>query len=186
MTEIIQARPVHRQTPPHSTCRSPAAELLLLLIILAVAIGGYALGLNIARQDIAAGKQLIQQLQTESQKLQKQVHGTKRQQHRAAVQADDDVKPRCMRWSRRRTPIILKPNQSIIVADGHLVLGLVGTPDNDQHQHQHQWQTASAAPGDIINVAPDASTACQVMVQSFRHVRGGVTATCSGGTATSC
>jgi hypothetical protein len=154
------------------------SRALLLLIILIVAIGGYAFGLNMARRDITAGKQLIQQLQSESQKLEKQTNELSTsnialQNKLASIQATmDTMKPAQNTYN-------LKPNQSIIAADGHLTLGLVGTPDNASVTININGKKTSAAPGDVIKVAADASTACQVMVQSFDMFAAVVTATCS-------
>jgi hypothetical protein len=157
------------------------SRTLLLLIILIVAIGCYALGLNMARRDIAAGKQLIQQLQSESQKLEKQTNELSTsnialQNKLASLQASmDTMKPAQNTYN-------LKPNESMVVANGHLTLGLVGSPQNASVNININGKQTSAAPGDVIKVAPDASTACQVMVQSFDMFAAVVTASCSGAT----
>ena len=72
----------------------------------------------------------------------------------------------------------LKPNQSIIAADGHLTLGLIGSPANDSIDININGKRQNAAPGDTIDFAPDPSTKCQVTVQSFDMFQAMVTATC--------
>ena len=175
MSEIFD-RPGHRRHR-RKHLSVAGSRILLLLIILAVGIGGYALGFNIARQDITAGKQLIQQLQTEGQKLQKQVQELSGSN--TALQSKLTTTEATMHaMEPSQNTYILKPNQSITVADGHLVLGLIGTPENDRININVNGERHASAPGDIINVAPDASTACRVVVQLFDMFGARVTATC--------
>lgn len=155
------------------------SRTLLLLIVVVIAIGGYALGLNMARRDIAAGKQLVQQLQSESQRLEKQTaelssSNIALQNKLASMQSEMDLmKPTQNTYN-------LKPNESMVVANGHLTLGLVGSPANASVNININGKQTSAAPGDVIKVKPDPATACEVRVQSFDMFAAVVTATCSG------
>ena len=172
----VSGRPVHRRHRRKHL--SVAGSRFLLLIIIALfTIGGFAIGYNVARREIAAGKQLVLQLQTESQKLEKQVVdlGTSNTALQSKL-AETETAMHSM--APAQNTYILKPNQSVVAADGHLVLALIGSPENASININVNGTRHSAVPGDIISVAPDASTACRVVVQFFDMFGARVTATC--------
>ena len=175
MTEISGRSGHRRHRRKHLSVAG--SRTLLLLIILAVGIAGFAIGLNMARRDIAAGKQLIQQLQTESQNLETASRRSDHQQRRywnPNLQAQTDMHS----MKPAKNTYILKPNHSIVVGNGHLILGLIGSPENDSININVNGERHSAVPGDIISVAPDPSTACRMVVQLFDMFGARVTATC--------
>jgi hypothetical protein len=148
------------------------SRTLLLFIILLVGIGGYAIGLNMARQEISAAKQVVQQLQTEGQKLKKQAADlTADNALLQAKVASIQVEMEAMKPTQDAYEI--KPNESIVVAHGQLTIGLIGTPADDSINININGARRAAVPGDVIGVAPDPKTNCQVTVQSFDmfHVR---------------
>ena len=175
MTEISGRSGHRRHRRKHLSVAG--SRTLLLLIILAVGIAGFAIGLNMARRDVAAGKQLIQQLQTEGQNLKQQAvaltaSNALLEAKLASVQTDmNSMKP-------AKNTYVLEPNHSIVVGNGHLILGLIGSPENDSININVNGERHSAVPGDIINVAPDPSTACRIVVQLFDMFGARVTATC--------
>ena len=71
------------------------------------------------------------------------------------------------------------PNQSLIVADGRLTVGLVGSPANHGITININGKQQKVAAGDVIRVSPDASTACQVQVQSFDMFKAVLVASCA-------
>jgi hypothetical protein len=73
----------------------------------------------------------------------------------------------------------VSPNQSLIVADGHLTVGLIGAPANQSVNININGKQRPAAAGDVIDVAPDPSTSCQVRLQSFDMFKAIITATCT-------
>jgi hypothetical protein len=73
----------------------------------------------------------------------------------------------------------INANQSVTVAGGQLTVGLIGSPTYDRVNININGRQQSLAVGDIVNVAVDASTACQVAVQSFDMFRAVLTASCS-------
>ncbi len=151
---------------------------LVLLIIVLAAGGGYAFGLRIAHQDNATTAQLIQQLRTEGQKLKKQV--ADQAASLVSLQAKyDDAAAAMHAMKPVQNTYDLKPNKSVIAADGRLTLGLVGSPANDSIDININGKRQTVAPGDIISVAPDASTKCQVSIQSFDMFQAAVNATCT-------
>lgn len=162
----------------HRRRGSRRARLLAIILILFAAVGGYALGLNIAHRDLVASQQLVGQLQVEGQKLKKQFNDqglsvTQLQAKLATLQsAMDDIKP-------AQNTYDLKPNQSLVVGDGHLTIGLVGSPTNDSVSLNINGKKQTVAPGDVVTVAPDPATSCNVEVQSFDMFRAQITASCA-------
>jgi len=153
------------------------ARIIAFLLILLAAAGGYALGLNIEHRDLAASKQLVQQLQNESQNLKKQINNqslalTALQAKIGSMQsAMNEMKPEKDTYS-------IKPNESLIVAGGRVTVGLIGSPANNSVDINVNGKRQSAAPGDVIKVAVDPTTNCQVTVQSFDPFKAVFTASC--------
>jgi hypothetical protein len=75
---------------------------------------------------------------------------------------------------------IIKPNQTLIVGDGHLPVGMVGPPGNDAIILNVNGKQQPLAAGQTINVAPDPATQCQLSVQSFDVFKATLVAACSG------
>jgi hypothetical protein len=74
----------------------------------------------------------------------------------------------------------IKPNQTLIVGDGHLAVGMVGAPGNDAIMLNVNGKQQPLAAGQTINVAPDPGTQCQLSVQSFDVFKATLVAACSG------
>jgi hypothetical protein len=75
---------------------------------------------------------------------------------------------------------MIKPNQTLIVGDGHLPVGMIGPPGNDAILLNVNGKQQPLAAGQTINVAPDAATQCQLSVQSFDVFKATLVAACSG------
>jgi hypothetical protein len=75
---------------------------------------------------------------------------------------------------------VIKPNQTLIVGDGHLPVGMVGAPGNDAIVLNINGKQQPLAAGQTINVAPDPATQCQLSMQSFDVFKATLVATCSG------
>ena len=73
----------------------------------------------------------------------------------------------------------ISPNQSMIVAGGHLTIGLIGSPTNESVNININGKQQLAATGDVIHIALDPSTTCQVGVQSFDMFKAVLTASCA-------
>jgi hypothetical protein len=73
----------------------------------------------------------------------------------------------------------INPNQSLIVADGRLTIGLVGSPTNDGINININGKQQFVAAGEVIRVAPDPSTSCQVRIRSFDPFKALLTASCA-------
>ena len=149
----------------------------LILLAILVAVGAYALGLNIGYLDIAGARQAIQQLRAENQKLKIQI--TELNATQVALQnklstfeaALDEVIP-------AKNTYNIKPNQSMIVASGKLTIALVGPPSNDSLNVNINGKQHTAASGDTISIALDQQTTCLVRVQSFDMFKAVLQALC--------
>ena len=166
---------VHRRRSLWSGRRGRA---LVLLIILAAAVGGYALGVRVAHHDNAETAQLIQQLRSEGQKLKKQI--ADQAASLVSLQAKyGDMETAMHAMKPAQNTYDLKPNESVIAADGRLTLGLVGSPANSSIDININGKRQTVAPGDIISVAPDPATKCLVSIQSFDMFQAAVNASCT-------
>src|SRR5262245_14204572 len=71
------------------------------------------------------------------------------------------------------------PNQSMILAEGRLTVGLVGPPTNERVNVNINGKQHSAGAGDVIHFALDPTTACLVQVQRFDMFRATLNASCT-------
>jgi hypothetical protein len=70
----------------------------------------------------------------------------------------------------------ISPNESAVVAGGHLTVGLVGAPTADRAIINVNQRQKPMATGDVVTV--QLSTTCQVELKSFEIRRAVVTTTC--------
>ena len=149
----------------------------IALMMLAGAVGGYLYGLNLAQADLVSARQDVQQLRPESQRLKNSIliqnaNIAELQSELARVRAAlHAVMP-------TENTYMISPNQSVIVAGGHLTIGLVGSPGNDSVKINVNGKLQTVTTGDVMRVAVDASTDCQVGIQSFDMFKVIVTASC--------
>lgn len=155
---------------------------LLLLVAALVGIGSYIVGLNVGYLDIAGARQVIQSLRADNQKLKTELAD---QNAKQAV-----LQTKLMNAQARLDTIIpsqntynIMPNQSLIVADGRLTIGLIGPPTNESLNININGKHQSAATGDVINIALEPPITCQVKVQSFDMFKAVLTASCAGAKA---
>jgi cell division protein FtsL len=155
-----------------------AVFAICLVIIAAVAIFGRFYGQHLAYGAMQDRDSAIRQLEVETQRLQleksSQSANMKTMHTEAArLQAQlDAIIPSQNRYN-------INPNQSMVVADGHLTIGLVGAPGPDGVQININGKRQMAVVGDVIHVTPDTSTACDVEIQSFDMFKAQFTASCA-------
>ena len=161
-------------TATRSRLRSPAAIVLILFIM----VGGYFWGRQFNAHDIAQRDAAILQLQSDGQRL-------------AADIADQNATLTSLRAELATTRATLdaitpslnvyniNPNQSLIIADGRLTIGMIGSPGNEGINLNVNGKQQKVAAGDLIRVSPDPSTACQVQIQSFDMFKAVLVASCA-------
>jgi uncharacterized membrane protein YiaA len=149
----------------------------LLVTALMGGIVGYLLGLNSAYVEMSASKLALQQSRAENQKMKSEMAGENvkvgaMESGIAKLQTKlDELVPSENTYN-------IKANQSLIVGDGRLTVGLIGAPANDSVTLNINGKRQQLGTGDVLNVAADNRTNCQVRVQSFDMFKAVVTATC--------
>jgi hypothetical protein len=157
--------------------------LLIATLVLTIggAISGYYLGHSLARQPLLNATKVVEQLQPENQRLKTtiidqnaklvslQSQLTKSQTELEAIMPSQNT-------------YVVAPNQSIIIANGRLTLGLIGSPTNSSVNININGKQQSAVTGDVFKIAPDQATTCQVRVQSFDMFRAILAASCGAAT----
>jgi cell division protein FtsB len=153
-------------------------KLAFVILIVAIAAGLYFLGRAVANHEINTANTKILQYQTKNQKL--TTDNTKLTATISELQAQlKSVKAKLEAIVPAENTYNLTPNQSLIVGNGHLTIGLVGSPKNEGIDININGKDQKAAAGDVIDVAPDASTTCQVTIQSFNMFSALIHATCA-------
>lgn len=148
---------------------------LLFIIISAGVTAAYLIGLQLAYRDMVGAKRLVEQLQSESQRLKKEI--VEQNAGMAAMQVKlKGVQAALEEITPSENTYKISPNQSVIVAGGHLTIGLIGSPTNEAVNININGKQQAATTGDVINVALDPP--CQVRVQSFDMFKAVVTASC--------
>ena len=156
-----------------------AMAFAFVIMFLGILIGGHLYGRYLAALDLTGRENAIEQLRAESQKQKRDIDAksaqlsaleTKLESTQAAL---DLIMPSANTYT-------INPNQTLIVGDGHLTVGLVGTPGNDSIQLNVNGKLQSVSAGQTINVAPDPATQCQLSVQSFDVFKALLVARCSG------
>jgi cell division protein FtsB len=153
-----------------------------VIIIIVIVIGGHLYGRYLASIEVADREAQLEQLRAQNQKQQRDIDSksqqlTTLQDKLTKTQATlDAIMPSANTYN-------INPNQTVILGDGHLTVGLVGPPANDSVLLNINGKTQSVAAGQTLSIAPDPATKCQVSVQSFDVFRAVVVATCAAGKA---
>lgn len=151
----------------------------IAIAIVGTLIGGNIYGRFLASRELGGRDTAIEQLQSEAQKLKRMVDDKSAQVTALATKlssaqaALETIMPKANTYN-------LMPNQSLIVADGHLTMGLVGSPANEGVTLNINGKEQTVVAGQVIDVAADASSHCQVTVQSFDLFQAVVNASCAG------
>lgn len=167
----------------YSLLMTPRGRVLLvvcgLFIILCVALGGQIYGRHIAANEILAREETIQQLRSERQDLMKE--STDQTAKINALQSElAEVKAALEAIMPAENTYNLSPNQSLLVADGLLTIGLVGSPTIRGVNININGKQHAIAAGDAVKIDLDRETKCQVEVQSFDMFKATLNASCVG------
>jgi tetrahydromethanopterin S-methyltransferase subunit B len=170
VTESIASDRAVPAKPDRSDLLTPAGWFLVVaagaVIILGIGLVSFILGSNTGDREVAGSKNLLQRLQADNLKLvvdnkDLQAKLVELQAKLNSIQASlDAMMPVANTYE-------IGPNQSLIVADGHLTIGLIGTPRNESVVLNINSKQYLAPAGDVINVAVEPSLMCRVKVMSF-------------------
>jgi hypothetical protein len=150
-----------------------------IVIILGSLIGGHLYGRFLAARDLGGRESAIEQMRAESQKQKRDID-EKSAQLTELQRKVMDAQAALEAILPQKDTYNIVPNQTLIVGDGHLTLGLIGSPANEGVLLNLNGKQQMVPAGQVITVAPDATTNCQVSVQSFDMFKALVHATCSG------
>ena len=157
-----------------------ARHFLFFLGMLIGAFSAYLLGLELAYRDMADAKRQVLQLQSENQRLKRQI--VQENSNLIAVQAKlKSVQEALDAVMPSENTYVISPNQSLIIAGGRLSVGLIGSPTNESVTMNINGKQQLASTGDVVNVALNPSTTCRVRVESFDMFKATVTASCEAG-----
>lgn len=155
--------------------------LIETLLILGVALIGHITGRELARRQLAQREQTIQQLREERQQVSTELN--RRADRILTLQTRlnhvqgvlDEIVP-------SENIYVMRPNQSLVVAGGRVIVGLIGSPTNEGVNINVNGQHKLVAAGDVINAHFDDARKCQVTVQSFDMFKVVLHATCAAET----
>jgi hypothetical protein len=174
-------RQVYMSVDAHNLFMTRRGRVFLITvsvaIVAAVAIFGRLYGQHLAYAAMQDRDTAIRQLEVERQQLELEksgqlAHMTTMHTDAQRLQAKlDAVTPSANRY-------IIDPNQSLVLADGHLTVGLIGSPRDDAIDININGKRYSAVVGDVIHITADTSTACDVKIQSFDMFKAQFTASC--------
>ena len=177
-----------KTTHPAQSSRSIGARLYRLFMtrhgrnaLLAAFLGGivgYVVGLNATHLQMASVNELLRQTRSENQKIKSEL--SNQNAHYAATENTlAQMKGEMEAISPTKDTYNLKPNHSLTVGDGRLLMGLIGPPTNESVAINVNGMRHSLATGDIINVPIDGQTNCRIRLQSFDMFKAVVEASCA-------
>lgn len=150
----------------------------IIIAVVCILVGGHLYGRYLSARDLGGRDNAIEQLRAESQKAKRQLDAksaeltqlqTKLNKVQAALNA---IMP-------SQNTFNIQPNQAIVVGNGHLTIGLVGSPSNESVTLDINGKEQAVAVGQIVELAPDPATKCQVQVQSFDMFKAVLVASCT-------
>jgi hypothetical protein len=150
----------------------------VIIALLGIVAGGHIYGRFLANRELGGRDNAIDQLQAESQNLKRRIDEFSAQVTDLQTKLDKaDAALKAIVPSENTYNI--SPNQTLIVADGRITVGLVGSPGNDNVTLDVNGKPQSVAAGQAVAVSPN----CQVVVQSFDMFKAVLVATCAGAKA---
>ena len=156
--------------------------LIAIIIIVGILIGGHLYGRYLSSLDLAGREAQIEQLRTEGQKQKRDIDS--KSQQLTALQdkltktqaALDAIMPSAHTYN-------INPNQTLILGDGHLTVGMVGSPANDSVVLNVNGKSQTVAAGQTLSISPDPATQCRINLQSFDVFKAVIVATCAAAKA---
>jgi hypothetical protein len=168
----VAASSARRGFRPFRRFRLTMALLFLLDLVLGIIIGQ-----SWASHDMTQARTTNQALQTENSKLQAKI--LEQTGELSALQTSiEKLNAQLHGLQPAANTYNLDPNQSLRVADGRLLVALIGSPTNTGITINVNGKQQFAAAGAVIKDEADPN--CQVQVQSFDMFQAVITASCQG------
>jgi hypothetical protein len=149
-----------------------------LVAIVGILVGGHLYGQYLASLESRGRDNAMEQLRSQSQALKRQVNEKTAQlsQAQAKLQSTQATLESIL---PTKNTYNINPNQALNVGDGHLTVGMIGSPGNDSVVLDINGKQQAVGVGQVLNVAGDQSTNCLVAVQSFDVFKAVITAICT-------
>ena len=147
-------------------------------LILFVAMVGHLTGRELGRRNLEKREELVIELREELQKRGGELG--RRTDQLTALQAKlNSVQAALDAIVPSENTYNIVPNQSLLVGGGRLTVGLVGQPANHTVTLNVNGKEQALAAGDVLSLAPDDKTSCQVTLQSFDMFKATINSTCA-------
>jgi hypothetical protein len=149
-----------------------------LVVVLAIMVGGYLYGKFLSARDLSGRDTIIEELRAESQKFKRsgdeaQAQITNLTAKLKSTQATlEAILPSANTYN-------IVPNQTLIVADGHMTVGLIGSPANEGVQLKINGKQQTVSAGQVVPVDVAGASNCQVTLQSFDMFKAVLNAACA-------
>jgi uncharacterized protein YlxW (UPF0749 family) len=150
----------------------------VIVALLGILAGGHIYGRYLANRELGGRDTAVEQLRAESQSLRRRIDDFSAQVTDLQTKLDKAENAMKAMMPSDNTYNI-SPNQTLIVADGRIAVGLIGSPGNESVTLDINGKQQSVAAGQVVAVPPN----CQVAVQSFDMFKAVLTATCAGAKA---
>ena len=153
-----------------------------IVAVVVILVGGHLYGRYLASKDLGGRDNAIEELRTESQRQKRNIDQKSAQLTDLQVTLDK-TKALLESIMPTKDTYNIMPNQTLIVADGRVTVGLVGSPGNDNVTLNVNGKQQVVAAGQAIKAGADPSANCQVAVQSFDMFKAVLIASCAGAKA---
>jgi hypothetical protein len=150
-----------------------------IVAIVVILVGGHLYGRYLANKDLGGRDNAIEQLRTESQQQKRNIDQKSAQltELQATV---DRTKALLEAIMPTKDTYNIMPNQTLIVGDGRVTVGLVGSPSNESVTLTVNGKQQVVMAGQAVKAGSDPSANCQVAVQSFDMFKAVLTVSCVG------
>jgi hypothetical protein len=171
-------------TEPDRSGMSPERRARLLVVLASVLLlvassaAGYFFGRDLAKRPLEDAHQLIHQLQPQVQKLKKQID----EQSTTLISVQTKLKrveTELSRLKPAKNTYVINSNQSLIIDDGKLTVGVVGPPNINGVTLNINGKQHHAVTGDLFAIMPDPATKCSIKVQSLDMFQVSINAVCA-------
>jgi hypothetical protein len=148
-----------------------------VITVVCILVGGHLYGRYLSSLDMGGRDNAIAELRAQDQKTKRDLDAKSAEATELQIKLDKAQAALSAIMPSQGT-FNVQPNQAVVVGDGRLTVGLVGSPNNENVTLDINGKQQQVDAGQVIDIAPDASTECQVQVQSFDMFKAVLVASC--------
>jgi hypothetical protein len=150
-----------------------------IVAVIVILVGGHLYGRYLASKELGGRDAALEQSVAQVQQLKRAVDQKIAEQTQLQAKLDR-VQAQLETIMPTKDTYNITPNQTLMVADGRVTVGLVGSPGNESILLNINGKQQTAAAGQVVAAGSGASGNCQVAVQSIDMFKAVLTATCAG------